>query len=510
MPATIAVGSIFIECNHFGGSPANLETFRRTQLAYGAEILEHAAGTLGGMFSRLRDREATIHPLLVASGCPSGPVEADCYAQLKRDLLVRLTDGPVVDGVLLALHGAAAAEGAGDLEGDLLQAVRTVVGEKPIVATLDLHAHVTSQMVEAADALIAWETYPHADSRETGERGATAVMDIVEGKLHPVMALAKVPVLVGGFHGHTAGPGPFADTMRLAKSYEDLPSVYSTSAFLVHPYLDLPEMGGGGLVVTDGDLPLARELAVKIARLYWERRHDLEPLVWTPEAAITDALAREGTGPIVLVETADCCGGGAAGDSVATLAALLRSNVDQPCLVPVVDPAAAKVCHRAGEGNAVSLALGHGVDPQWGSPLAVDGRVTKLTDGRFRYRGGIWDGTDGEMGPTAVLDVGQVQVLIASHPTYEWCGEQFESVGLDARNAGFVVAKNPMNYRMAFGEFARATYVLDTPGPTPATLKNATYRNLERPYFPEDDDFADVPMSVFVSSADGSVDRRRS
>src|SRR5262249_61536469 len=99
-------------------------------------------------------------------------------------------------GVLLALHGSAAVEVIGHLESDLLPAVRRVVGENvPIVATLDLHAHVTEAMVRAADALLAWETYPHRDAFETGCRGARALLDIIEGRLRPTMGLAKSPVL---------------------------------------------------------------------------------------------------------------------------------------------------------------------------------------------------------------------------------------------------------------------------------------------------------------------------
>jgi microcystin degradation protein MlrC len=72
------------------------------------------------------------------------------------------------------------------------------------------------------------------------------------------------------------------------------------------------------------------------------------------------------------------------------------------------------------------------------------------------------------MGPSAVLAIGPVRVLITSNPTYEWGDEQFRAVGLDPRAATFVVAKNPMNYRHAFPDLADQAIILDTPGPTPA------------------------------------------
>lgn len=489
MTRTVAVGSFFIECNHLGGAPADLDSFRRSELDFGDALLTRTGGTVGGMLQTLRESSEPVQimPLLVASACPSGPVTAECYSHLKAEMLRRLREAGPVDGVLLALHGSAAAENAGDLEGDLLAAVRTQVGaDVAVVGSLDLHAHVTQQMVDAADVLVAWETYPHRDAFETGVRAARAVLDILAGRLKPTMALSKVPVLVSGFMGHTEGEGPFADVMRLAKSFEQRPGVYSTSAYLVHPYLDLPDMGGGGLVVTNNDPALARRLADEIAQLYWERRFDLEPETYSAAEAVARGLAL-GEAPVVLVETSDCCGGGAAGDSAASLKALLNAGVAERCLVPVVDPAAAQACHAAREGAVITLSLGHHIDSKWGEPITLTGTVEHLSDGQFTYRGGIWDGQPGRMGPSARFAVGGIQIAIASHATYEWLGEQYDLLGMDARTARFVVVKNPMNYRMAFAPIAKACFLLDTPGPTPPTLKNVRYRNVQRPYFPADD-----------------------
>ncbi|MFP6604542.1 MAG: M81 family metallopeptidase, partial [Pirellulaceae bacterium] len=459
----------------------------------------YQSGTVGGMLQTLTKKNAEIYPLLVASACPSRHITQACYQQLKDELLTRLNEAVPVQGVLLALHGAAAAEDVGDIEGDLLQSVRSLVGPSiPIVATLDLHAHVTGKMVQAADALLAWETYPHADAWETGVRGAQAMLDILDGKLRPTMTMAKAPVLVSGIRGNTAGSGPFADVMRMAKSYEQEQNVYSTSAFLVHPYLDLPGMGGGGLVITNHDPARSEELAREIAMQYWQQRFELEPLVISPAAAIQNGLKIDG-GPVLLVETADCCGGGAAGDSVCTLKALLELAAEETALVPVVDPLAAAACGQAGEGKQVTVELGHQLDPTWGKPVTVTGQVLSLSAGQFQYRGGIWDGTKGQMGPTAVVQVGGIRILITSFATYEWCGEQFEALGLEAASSKFVVAKNPMNYGMAYGEFAQATFILDTPGPTPATLKHVAYKHLQRPYFPADEEITDWQPTILRS-----------
>ena len=185
---------------------------------------------------------------------------------------------------------------------------------------------------------------------------------------------------------------------------------------------------------------------------------------------------------------------------MAALAALLQAELDGPALVPLVDAHAAATCHQAGVGAEVELVLGHGHDPRWGQPITVRGRVLRLSDGRFRYRGGIWEGVEGQMGPAAVLSLGQVQVLLASHPTYEWAGEQFAALGMDAAQVRFIVAKNPMNYRLAFGPMAPAVFVLDTPGPTPATVRHLPFVQRTRPFFPLDPDM-ELEMEVLRSEA---------
>ncbi len=493
----IAIGGILTECNHLGGLPINLATYESTELDRGEEMLSATTSVVGGMLSVLREARAEPLPLLFASACAGGPITSDCYQQLRDELLERFDAALPVDGVLLPLHGAALAEGNDDPEGEIISEVRRRVGpDIPIVVTLDLHANITAEMVSQADAILAWETYPHQDQFQTGQRGARLLLDTLAGNCRPKMAMAKVPVITSAIHGSTVD-GPFARLMQHTKSLEARHDVLSTSLLLIHPYMDVEEMGSGGLVITDGDLDLAVELATGIARRYWQHRHELEPETSVPAEAIRRGVEIEG-GPVILVETADCCGGGAAGDSIATLQALVEANVEDLCYVPVVDPAAAAACHAAGEGAEITVELGHKRDPRWGTPRSYSGVVNTLSDGQFTYTGGQWEGHLTHMGPTAVLSVGAIRVLISSRATYDWADEQFRLVGLDPAIAKFIVAKNPMNYRWAYGEIAAGTLVLDTPGPTPATLKHVKFQKLRRPYFPADETIPDLQPTILV------------
>ena len=482
----IAIGGILTECNHLGGLPIDLKTYEENELLRGAEVLSCDTSVVGGMLNVLKAENADAVPLLYASACAGGPIVESCYAQLRGELLHGLRNALPVDGVLMPIHGSALAEGKDDPEGDMIHAVRRIVGpDRPIVTCLDLHANVTAEMVRHADAMLGWETYPHRDQYGTGQRTARLILRMLRGECRPAMAMAKVPVITSAINGSTDGDDPFADLMRCTKSLEQREGVLSASLFLIHPYMDVAGMGSGGLVVTDGDIDLARELAAGIARRYWERRHDLEPETLAPDAAIARGLAIP-DGPVILVETADCCGGGAAGDSIATLAALVDNQVQEPSLAPVVDPEAAALCHEAGEGAELELALGHKLDPRWGRTRSFTGRVERLSAGRFTYTGGQWEGLKAEMGKTAVFAIGNIKVLIMSRATYD--DEQFRAAGIDPAGARFIVAKNPMNYRLAYGGIARGMIVLDTPGPTPATLRHVRFKKLKRPYFPADPD----------------------
>ena len=100
------------------------------------------------------------------------------------------------------------------------------------------------------------------------------------------------------------------------------------------------------------------------------------------------------------------------------------------------------------------------------------------------------------------LQVGPIQILISSNATYEWADEQFASLGMATADAKFVVVKNPMNFRVGYAGLAKRVFILDTPGPTPGTLRNHRYQRVTRPYFPRDTQIADLAPLVLMSRGD--------
>ena len=128
-----------------------------------------------------------------------------------------------LDGVLLSLHGAMVADTFADADGELLRRVRDAIGAGvPVVATLDLHANVTEQMVRWPDALVAYNTYPHVDQVECGRKAGDILRRIAREGLRPAMALARRPLLPH-ILAQATHRSPMAEVMATARALEEDP-----------------------------------------------------------------------------------------------------------------------------------------------------------------------------------------------------------------------------------------------------------------------------------------------
>ena len=491
MGLRIAVAQISSESNHFVSGLAGLDFFRTTgYLLEGPELLDlgRSDTEVGGFLSILQSEEQVeVVPLLAARANSGNPLSADCYRFLKRRLLEGLCRNLPVQGVLVSCHGSMGVQDLDDPEGDLAGGLRDIVGPRvPLALTLDLHGNLTQAMVQSADILVGYHTYPHRDASQTGQRAARLLLRAARGQSRPAVALARLPLILTSFNASTEGDTAFARLRREADRMERTrPEVLSASVFNVGAYIDVPEMGCSSLVVTEGDEALAGELARRLALQHWEERESyrVEPVT------VADAVERgrriQG-GPVLLLDTADTTGGGAAGDSIALARSLIELRVEEPCLAMVVDPQAVGDCWHREPGSRFQVEVGHRLDPQWGKPLAVEAVLQRKSEGRFRYRGGILGGTEVSMGRSLVLQVGRLQLMVVSRPTYEWADEQYRSMGLDPRQAKFVCVKNMMNFRVGYGGIMKGFFVVAVPGPTPADMGMLPFRRIRRPVYPLD------------------------
>lgn len=423
-----------------------------------------------------------VIPTVAASAVSGGPiVTADLDRLLDEivDAIRRHAAGVV--GVCLCLHGAMAGEVEGDPEGRLLTAVRETVGGVPVVASLDLHAVLTDRMVEQADLLVPFHTYPHTDQRTTGERAARNLIALIDGKVKPAVADVKLPMLVRGDELLTA-TGRFGEAIRMCQQVEASERGLAAGVIIGNAFTDVPALQSHVLVATNDDPEYARREAERIGRFMWDNRELFQARLTPLGEAIR--LANEADGLTVFSDAADATASGAPGDSNAILKGLLAAGFSKRTLIPIVDAPAVARAHEAGVGAEIVVPLGGTRDPSRFAPIRVPVRVKSLHDGEFTYE----NGTAAHAGRVAVLEAGPIRIMATERSVYVVGRRVFEEHGLYPREFDLVVVKSPNGFRTWYEAIAQMIVPVDVPGSTSANLKSLPFRHCVRPIFPLDPD----------------------
>jgi microcystin degradation protein MlrC len=489
MSLRIAVGLLSQETNSFSPMPTVLETFQQCLYLRGEELLDPNFPGLSvdvpGFLSVLKKAGVTPVPLIATEALASGALTRITFDTLVNDLEQRLRAAGKVDGLLLALHGALMVEGddrGGDSE--IIERMRAVLGpDVPIGIAFDLHGHMTPRILQPNCFHIAFQTYPHIDIYETGQRTARLMLDTIAGRRKPVMALVKRPMVLSASAARTTD-GPLLPVVEAAREAERLGRVLHASLFPVQPWLDIPDLGFAALVCADGDKAAAEEVATELADMAWARRHEFDPHLISLTEAIRIGLTSQGL--TVVGDAGDSPSGGAAADSAAVLRALLAAGAERAerlTYLTLCDPPAAALAHRAGAGARLEWRLGHHYSKQDGQPLVCSGQILRISDGEYQMRD---QDLHVRMGPSAVIAIGSLRVLVRTSPSLEWDSQMYFSVGLDPRAAALVFAKSPGGFRHSFGRLAERIFMADTPGPTCANMLRVPFTKVTRPLYPLD------------------------
>jgi microcystin degradation protein MlrC len=488
----IAIGSLMQETNTFAPVKTTLETFRAYYLLYGDELFtgyNDARVEVPGFIDVLREANVEIAPLIAGFAAASGVLTRPTFDQLVNDLIARLQAALPVDGVLLALHGAMSVEDEPDAEGEILEKVRVVVGaQMPIGVSLDLHAHVTPRMVEYATFIIGYQNYPHTDIYETGVRTARLMLDTLQGFHQPQTAIAKRPMVLSPVNARTL-EGPLKKVADAAREMERSGRILHGSLFPVQPWMDIPDLGFGVIVVADKSLAEAQAAAEELANMAWAIRAECEPDLAPLNETIR--IAHEAPeGLTVVGDAGDAPSGGAAADNVGVLKALLDYGADRAkrqTYLTLCDPEAVQEAVKAGIGSQITLKVGHKFSTMDGEPLAITGRVRLLAEGSYLMSGEGSTGLTMNNGLTAVIAIGNISLCLRSLPAFEWDPAMYTSVGLNPRAAALLFVKSPSHFRATFGPIADRILVADTPGPTCANMRKVKFTRVTRPLYPLDE-----------------------
>lgn len=486
----ILTAEISHETNTFNVHLTDIQNFQDRYLLDGPEAIatRSAANTeLAGVcdIGRIYGWEIT-HTISAAAG-PGGRVTDAAFDHLCAPLLAAAAQGGW-DGVLLMLHGAMVTASHDDGEGEILRRLRAVIGpDVPVAVTLDPHANVSAAMCDLAQILVSFTTYPHVDMRATARRTAELLHRTISGEIHPVTRRAHRPMLEEANGGRT-DIGPMIDRHALGRAFEARKGIYAVSINGAFPCADIAEVGPTVLVTSDVNVVDAQAIAEEIADDIWNRRNEtLNSYLTVAEAAAMAAAWEPGGEPLVIADYADNPGAGAYGDSTALLAALLAVGIDGACFGPMIDPEAARSLQSAAIGATVSLPLGGKTAPAFGGgPLDVTGTLQWRGEGVFTGSGPILGGQQRSFGPTAVLRVQGIDILIVSVAHQILDLQQFETFGIDPRKQRVIALKSMQHFRAAFAPIAGRIVVCDSGALCTLNYGALDYRHVPRPIHPLD------------------------
>ncbi|MDF2095395.1 M81 family metallopeptidase [Aquibaculum arenosum] len=478
------------ESNVLSVLPTEIEAFRDNILFENDAVMPTLAGTateFAGLAQAVEAYGWHLRTPIAAWATPGGRVSNDAWQTLSAKLLdgckTTLAEGNL-DGILLFLHGAMATEYSDDAEGDLLREIREVVPAKvKIAVTIDLHANVTEEMCRHADILCAYRTYPHIDQAQTARRAAALLEQAMRGSISPRIAFAASGYRTGLDDGRTTTPDSvMGRALAMAEAAERAEhGVLSVSLQAGFGFSNLPEAGPSVAVTYDASTQdKAEEVLERFARFIRDTQHESSCRFLSCQELVSHLRTKNGqTGPIVIADYSDNPGGGAYGDSTILLEALLAADVGRGALATIYDPEAVRILSAHEMGDEVTLKIGGKIDPRFGAPLNVTGTLLHRTDGRFVAGGPRWRGITMNLGPSAVLRVGRIDILIVSNRLQCTEVEAFTHAGIEPTQLDFVVVKSMQHFRAAFDPIATETLVVDAGAlcsdariPQPATARD--------------------------------------
>ena len=476
----VLLGKMVQETASFNPLPTGMKMWKRDT---GERLLDEYTGTsteVGAFIDELQQHtsEIEIVPTFAADSVPGGLIPTADLQSLFDEMLGAIRSaaaaGPVA-GVLLCLHGAMAGETEPDPEGVLLRHVRDIIGDAtPLVVSIDLHCVLTPAMIELADVLVPFHTYPHVDQYETGQRAARCLLRLLVGGTaicRPEIVRLELPMLVRGdelITGRTptataatdstaAGGGAaaawtyspvvgaFGHAIQMCQELEALQrspatgapcehlSVMAAGVTIGNAFTDVPELQSNVFVVfrpldsTPAVALAARaeaeQAAAAIGRHMWEHRQRFQAELVSVDDALAAARAEiaitngvKGPTVSVLSDAADATASGASGDSNVILRHAMQPGAFSGgrLLLPIVAPEAVAHATAAGVGaTGLTLSLGGSSDPERFPPLVCERvSVKRLYDGHFTYE----NQTSGFAGRTVVLQLELPAAAAAAGP----------------------------------------------------------------------------------------------
>lgn len=480
------------ETNTFSPVPTDLARFARGQALphYRDEAYQAYKGTgsaLSAFIDLAEAAGAEITIPIAANAWPSGPVHNDAYEHICEHICNAIAEQDY-DAILLDLHGAMVTESREDGEGELLTRIRRIAPAVPIGLALDMHTNLYPAIVDNATVLAGYQTYPHIDMYETAERAGKPIFALLRGEVNPTMVWGNRPMLP---HVMRQGTDDFPnmELQRRCREMEQQGALVAT-VFTGFPHADIENAGLSCVIVTNDDEKLAEQMRDELLDFAWRER---EAFVYKIEP-LTESLQRakeiDDDGPIILLDHYDNAASGGTMDTMTVLKGILDAGLEDVAAFAIHDPEAVKQMMVAGVGQQITLPLGGKMDMPSinlkGQPVEVTGRIKLISDGQYRNVGPMGTGVLMDMGPTVVLDTGNVEIVVISRhqePNDFGC---FLSLGIDPRQKKYLMLKSRIHYRAAFMPITKQVIECAGSGVCTSDYSILDFKKVRRPIYPLD------------------------
>jgi microcystin degradation protein MlrC len=489
----VLTGQLMHETNTFAAVKTDVAAFERLFCHRGADaILGNLTDTnceTAGYIDAARTHGWELVPTVAAFATPSGLVTDEAFEELGGLILDGLREQGPFDGIALALHGAMVTESYQDAETELLRRIREIAGPQvPVCTTFDLHANVGPDFVRLCDIVCSYRTYPHVDMRLRARAAGDLLQRAMAGDIRPRLYHARRPMLEGADGGRTDSE-PMITLLRTADAAMAAdPSILDVSINAGFNMADIADVGPNVIVTGDGEDGRFQVLAESLMDAIWASRGKVANRYLSTAEAAEIARSHNYAGkPLVIADYADNPGAGAYGDATNLLKSMIDARLQEACFGPVLDPEAAQAMHRAGVGATGTFRVGGKTDPRFGGPpLTLAGEVIAATGGDFVCDGPMWAGMRKSFGPTAVLRVGGIDVMVVSRIMQITDLQHFLANGIDPRRKRTVALKSMQHFRAAYEPMADRVIVCDSGALASPDLSRLDYRNVRRPIFPLD------------------------
>jgi microcystin degradation protein MlrC len=130
--------------------------------------------------------------------------------------------------------------------------------------------------------------------------------------------------------------------------------------------------------------------------------------------------------------------------------------------------------------------LGAKTDRLHGAPIEVDAYVRLISDGQYVNQGPMMAGVSVALGPTVVLVVGGIEVLVTSRAETPIDLNVFRAHGIDPTAKSVIALKGKGHFRAAFEPISSQVILVEGPGITGADLSRLPFEHVSRPIWPLD------------------------